>query len=655
MKLPGSLRNRRGSPLAATGFIVILVGGCLFGLWNLGALEPLELIAYDWYLRHRPMPAAPDSRIVLITITERDLQDQGGWPLPDGVLAQVIETIARHRPRAIGVDIYRDIPVPPGSTRLETLLASEPRIVWTMKFGEGTFRGVPPPAPLRGTERVGFNDILVDPGGTVRRGLMFLDDGATTATSFAMRLALRYLEPQGIAAQPDPSDPRHLRLGRATIRPLEPQDGPYVSLDARGYQFLLDFRERGAFASLTLKTLLSGGVRPDAITDKIVLVGVVAESVKDDFYTPHSRGFHAGQQMAGVVVHASIVAQLLRIALEGASPIETSKKWQEISWMLLWGAAGGAIGFWVRSPWWFPLAAGGGLLSLGGLGYLTLWWGWWIPTVPPALAWVASGAMATAYVSYQETVQRAALMQLFSRSVSKEVAEAIWKQREQFLDGARPRSQQLTVTALFTDLTGFTTVSEGLGPEHLMEWLNEYMDAMAQEITRHGGVIRQYAGDAIVALFGVPVPRQGDAEISQDAANAIRCALAMETTLLRLNRRWQAEGRPTAGMRIGILTGPVVAGTLGSAERSEYVVVGDTMNTASRLESFDKTVYPPDPLTRPCRILVGEPTLGRLAGEFETEWVGDVTLKGKTQPVGIYRVVGVAEAQSAALGRKGRA
>ena len=100
------------------------------------------------------------------------------------------------------------------------------------------------------------------------------------------------------------------------------------------------------------------------------------------------------------------------------------------------------------------------------------------------------------------------LMRLFSQHVSKEVAEAIWRDREQFAGGGRPRPQRLVVTALFTDLTGFTTVSERVGPESLMDWLNEYMGALAPEISNHGGVIRQYAGDSIVALFGVPVPRR---------------------------------------------------------------------------------------------------------------------------------------------------
>ena len=628
----------------------------LFALRGLGALESLELAAYDWYIRLQPFDPAPDPRIVLVTIGEQDIHNQGGWPLSDGAVARAVEILARYRPRAIGLDIYRDVPVPPGSGTLDAVLSGHPRVIGVMKFAGGSSTGIPPPPVLRDTDRVGFNDVLVDPGGTVRRGLLFLDDGVTTAHSLALRLALLYLQPEGVAPRPDPRDPRHLRLGRSTIRALEPNDGGYAGADARGYQFLLDFRGgTRPFASITLTALLSGTITPEAVRDKIVLIGGTAESVKDHFYAPYSRGLQADQQVPGVAVHAHMVSQLLRIGLEGASPMATPAPWQRAIWILLWSAAGGAIGLRVRSPWRFSLAAGGGLVGLGLLDFLAFMGGWWLPLVPPAMAWLASAALVTAYMSYQEAVQRAALMQLFSRNVSKEVAEAIWQQRDQFLDGRRPRSQELTATALFTDLTGFTTVAERLPPEALMDWLNEYMDAMAPQVSDHGGVIRQYAGDSIVAIFGVPIPRGSDAEIAQDAVNAVRCALAMEARLLDLNRRWRAEGRPTTGMRIGIFTGPVVAGTLGSAARSEYVVVGDSVNTASRLESFEKDLFPPDPASRPCRILIGETTLRYLGDQFETERVGDVRLKGKERAVGIYRVLGRARAHVNALGQGGRA
>jgi adenylate cyclase len=114
----------------------------------------------------------------------------------------------------------------------------------------------------------------------------------------------------------------------------------------------------------------------------------------------------------------------------------------------------------------------------------------------------------------------------------------------------------------------------------------------------------------------------------------------MERKLLELNLRWQAAEKPPVGMRIGIVTGEAVGGTLGSSDRWEYVVVGDTLNTAARLESFDKDVHPPDPLRRPCRILISGSTHERAGTRFEVEWVTEARLKGKQQLVAIYRVVG---------------
>jgi adenylate cyclase len=514
-------------------------------------------------------------------------------------------------------------------------------MIGVSKFAEGGSSGVAAPRVLNGTERVGFNDVLVDPGGVVRRGLLFLDDGSTVFYSFPLRLALLYLEREGVAPQPDPHDPSLLKLGRVTIHPLGANAGGYVNADARGYQFLLEFKgARRPFASVALEDLRTASFDPALIRDRIVLIGVHADSIKDDFYTPLSPGLTAKQAMPGVVLHAHIASQLLRMALEGDAPMSVLPEWQEWLWIVLLSVGGALLGLRVSEPWRFSLAALAGLCVLCGLAYLAFIAGYWVPLVPPGLAFLSAAGVVTAYMSYRETAQRKMLMQLFSRLVSQEVAETIWQQRDQFLDGGRLRSERLVVTALFTDLTGFTTVSEQLGPEALLEWLNEYMDAMSREVSRHGGVIRQYAGDAIVSIFGIPVPRQTDIEIEQDACNAVDCALAMENALRELNRRWRSENRPTTGVRAGIFTGPVVSGTLGSAERSEYVVVGDTVNTASRLEAFDKDFFAPDVDGRPVRILIGETTLVRLNGQFETESVGEFSLKGKEHRISVHRVIG---------------
>jgi adenylate cyclase len=265
--------------------------------------------------------------------------------------------------------------------------------------------------------------------------------------------------------------------------------------------------------------------------------------------------------------------------------------------------------------------------------------------VPAALSWLLAAAVVTTYMANQEKEQRALLMQLFSRHVSPEVAATVWQHREQFLERGRLRPQRLVASVLFTDLMGFTSVSEKMPPQELMEWLNEYMEAMVQRVIDHGGVINKYIGDAIMALFGVPLARTTETAIAQDAVHAVHCALAMSEELTRLNQRWQAQGLPTIGMRIGIFTGPVVAGSLGSAQRLEYTVVGDTVNTASRLESFDKDVLVPDAVSRYCRILVGETTARYLSEQFQVQRVGEVSLKGKDEQVTIYHVTGFAAPQ----------
>ncbi len=160
------------SPLVVGPVISMLVFVGLLGLRLAGSFETLELAVYDWSLRLRPEVPA-DARIVLIPVTENDIRQQGTWPLPDATIARALEILAASRPRAIGLDIYRDIPVPPGHDVLEGVLLSHPNIVAVMKFGLTAETSVPPPAVLRDTVQVGFSDVVVDPGGTVRRGLLF--------------------------------------------------------------------------------------------------------------------------------------------------------------------------------------------------------------------------------------------------------------------------------------------------------------------------------------------------------------------------------------------------------------------------------------------------------------------------------------------------
>lgn len=629
------------SPLISVLFVSIIVFLGIMGLRNSGLLESTELIAYDYYVRLLPKDSAPNPHIVLIKVTEKDIRNQGGWPLTDATVAKVLETIIHYRPRVIGLDIYRDIPVPPGSEEFAMILTKNRNIITAMKFGSKDESGIPPASVLKEKEQAGFNDILVDSGGIVRRGLLFLDDGDNIFYSFALRISLLYLREKGIVPQADVFKQHHIRLGQTTIRPFESNDGSYINADARGYQFLLDFKDTPeSFTSYSLTTLLSGKIDPEAIKDKIVLIGTEAESVKDFFYTPYSRGLFSHQHISGITLHAHIINQLLRFALEGDKPIATVNEWHEWFWITLWSLLGGALGFRVRSPWRFSLLATSGLFVLALAVYFAFLSSWWIPLVPSFMSWLISASVITAYMSNKEKRERAFLMQLFSKHVSKEVAEIIWKQRDQFLEGGRLRSQKSIVTVMFTDIKGFTSVAEKMNPQALIDWLNTYMEAMAHLVMAHGGLIDDYTGDGIKADFGVPVPRTSKSEIVQDAVNAVNCALDMERELKRLNTTWEENNLPTVHMRIGIFTGPVIAGSLGSAERLKYTTIGDTVNIASRLENFDKDFAEADCTRSPCRILIGEKTLNYLDNEFKVQRVGEVSLKGKSQEITAYRVIG---------------
>lgn len=339
--------------------------------------------------------------------------------------------------------------------------------------------------------------------------------------------------------------------------------------------------------------------------------------------------------MPGVVLHGHLTSQLIRFGLNENRPIKTIKENQEIGLMLLWSLLGGITGFLIRSIWHFSMMMAAGLFLLLFSSYFAFLNGWWIPLVPLALASLLSAGMTTAYVSSREKKQRAVLMQLFSKLVAPKIAKSIWEQRDHFLLNGRPKPKKMTASILFSDIRGFTTICETLDPQVLIQWLNTYMATMTETVMRNGGVVDDYAGDGIKANFGVPFPRMTEAEIRKDAENAVNCALAMGKEVERLNAVWQNQGLPKAGTRIGIFTGSIVAGALGSAERMKYTTVGDVVNIAARLESYDKDLA----RENPWRILIGEATLTLLNGQFNTQMIGEAGLKGKNEKIHIYRIL----------------
>jgi adenylate cyclase len=610
--------------LSVTVFVLLLRG--------LGSLQWLELLSYDWMMRLRPEQPM-DSRILVVGITEKDLQSRGSLlQLPDSVYAELLAKLRPAQPRAIGIDIYRDSPIEPGHDAFVRELKQGDRIFGITKLGNATQPTIQPPKALPLTQ-IGFNDLVVDPDGIIRRALLFQPgDDREQLPSFSLQLAWRYLIDENIEPISNNQD---MQLGPAVFRHLKTNDGGYVYGDAQSYIVLLNYRGgTQTIPMVSLGDMMAGKVPPEKIRNRIILIGNVSESGRDFFITPYSAGQSEGR-MPGVFVHAQMVSFFLDAAF-GKRPLFWF--WTEIGegfWVLGWSVLGGIVAVRSRSPLLLGIAMPLSLLGLIGFCIGIFFQGGWIPVVPPLIGFVMTLGSGVAYSAQQAQRQQQMIMRLLGQSTSPEIADTLWQRRDELLEDGRLPGQQLTATLLFTDLRGFSSISEKYPPAQVLNWLNEYLDAMAQLVQKHQGIINKFTGDGIMAVFGVPIPHEMASEIQGDAKNAVDCAIAMEQALATLNQGWQTQGLPEVQMRVGIFTGPVVVGSLGSPIRLEYGVIGDGVNIASRLESLDKDRQP-----TACRILIAQQTKDYLPEGYEFESWGAMPLKGKSIEVEVFRVIG---------------
>ncbi len=399
-------------PIFAASVSVIIAAvvttGIIAGLRQLGWLQSLELIVYDRLMQSRP-EQEPDDRLLTVLVTEEDIQEQGTWPLPDATLAEALTIIHNAQPRAIGLDLYRDLPVEPGHAQLSELFSSSDLLIAVCKLASEQRPAVAPPPSLL-IEQVGFADIVVDSDGVVRRNLFYTDPQngkCPTPHSFSLQLALWYLFAEGIG--PQVTEDGLLQLGKITLQPINSNTGAYQNIDAGGYQLMLNYRRaKNPAPVVTLGQVLAKQVNPDLIKDRVILLGVSASSLKDYFYTPFSSQNQTVQLMPGVVVHAQMVSQLLSTALDGAPLIWSWSQNQEILWILAWALVGGSAAAFIHRPLLIIIAEFTGLIILLGINWIIFVNAGWIPLVPPILAlFITAGSVITfnAYQAKQEQLK----------------------------------------------------------------------------------------------------------------------------------------------------------------------------------------------------------------------------------------------------------
>jgi len=378
----------------------------LMGVRQLGILEPLELSAYDQMLRWRP-DEKPDSRLLVVGITEADIQKLKQWPISDRKIAEILQKLEKMQPAVIGLDVLRDVPLGDGREELTKILQKSDRIIGVCLVTDGNpdNPGSPPP-PGISENRVGFADFGVDPGGILRRALLFMkpptiegnstvekhlcNDTSQVLTSFNLQLALRYLQQQKIYPQTAPD--QSLWLGKTQFKQLESNDGGYSNADARGYQILINYRSRRHLANqVRITDVLEGKVDPNLVKDKIVLIGYTTETVKDFFYTPYSGQRQNKQFMPGIVAHGQVVSQILGAVLDNKPMFWFWPEWAEIVWIAGWSIVGGTLASRMAHPAQLVGTFGALVLVCGACGFGIFMLGGWVPVAAPALALILTG------------------------------------------------------------------------------------------------------------------------------------------------------------------------------------------------------------------------------------------------------------------------
>jgi adenylate cyclase len=639
-------------------------------------LRTIELKTYDWRLTHTARPETARKDIALVEIDEyslRNLQPYAGrWPWPRVVHSMLVDYLARAPAKLVVYDV--DFAEPDsrrgfdfgGSTMsgpdsdqalVDSVKASGNVILLadaTYNAQTGESSGLPateftfddpgaverrliyPPFPALApaARALGHNFFVLDPDGPIRHTVPFARSQSHLIPSLGLAAALRAA---GIAPRDVRVDGDRLVLGDRRM-PLEwrrvaSADGTeryqWGLIRFRGPALLADLKQRTyqthSFFDLVAaeQEILNNrkpAIDPSLFRDRIVFVGTTASGLYDVFETPFSNG-----RMPGINSHAAVADDVLsnRFIEEATAQVRIATV---LAMALLVGMAA------VMLPAWWATAAAAAVMALFASATTRAFAnGYWINLTQPVLASSLALFGGVGYQYFVEGREKRQMKKLFGQYVSRDVFDQL------VADPSRARlgGHRRQMTVLFSDIRGFTSVTERGQPEEIVAMLNQYFTRMVEIVFRHKGTLDKFVGDMVMALFGAPL------DDSAHADHAVEAALDMIDALHELNARWQAEGREALDIGIGINTGPMIAGNIGSEAIMSSTVIGDAVNLGSRLESLNKQYG--------TRIIISESTRAALTGRYLIRPLGEVVVKGKTEPVAIFELTGRSGAESAAV------
>ncbi len=609
----------------------VSVTGVIIGLNFTGIFQKLELMSLDSFFRLRPVEK-PDPRIVIVAITEKDINNLGHYPINDTELTELLNKIKAQNPRVIGLDIVRNLPVEPGYQDLIKVFQSTPNLIGIEK---ALGNKVNPPPILAEKDQIAMSDFVTDLDQKIRRGLIVVKfPDQTMKSSLGSFLALFYLEKEGIFLEPIDQEKQIYRLNKALFKPFQSNDGGYIQADGRGYQILLNYRggtcqhkpKNCPFTVVSLTDVLEDKIPSNLMRDRLVLIGVFAESVADLFSTPYT--VDSWTTFAGVEIHAHLASQMISEAKDGRKGVKTLSEWIEIFWLITWSGLGGISGFIVvKKPWIFSLIFVLNV-SLILISYYLFILGWWLPVTLPLIGLNFNTiAMVIAMLIYhlcQSYLQLEDYAHNLEKKVSERTKQLLLAQEKteklilsilpyQIAQRLKDHTQVIAdqfenVTILFADIVGFTALSSRLSPQELVYLLNQFFTQFDQLTVKYSLEKIKTIGDAYMVVGGLPISRE-------DHAVAIaKMALEMQEKI----KIFDTSLKEPINIRIGINTGTVVAGVIG-LKKFNYDLWGDAVNIASRMESSGEAG----------KIQVTAHTYEYLKDEFILEKRGIIKVKGK--------------------------
>jgi len=571
--------------------------------------EIVELSGFDRLLALHPR-ADPVADVAFVDITDATVKEIGVWPIPRAVIARAVRRIAEGRPELIGLDVHVSEKRSPEEDRdLAEALAEAGNVIVPVSLNESALLTEPLPELRAAALDVGLVNMYPDADGAIRRVPLALrvDKGGARleVLGFAAALATNYR-----GAPLTRAGPGAFRIGAAEVHAGE--SGGITSALIGGWS--------APGQRIDLLDVTRAGFDPTVLAGRIVLVGESSKAGKDVFETP----LYGRQGLVSLPeVHAAAIGALLggrTVRVLGPRPL----------WAVNLAAALLALGLVMhgRPARSVPIVLAMAIGAFWLAGWLLARHQLWVRVVSTEAVLLLSLVAALGYRFLRGDEQERRLTELFGRYVSADVLQEVLRHPE----GVVIEGQERTASILFADIRDFTATSAGRPPRDVIGWVNGYFAAMSEVIERHGGFLNKFIGDGLMVVFGAPVTG-GDRE---DAERAVRAALAMLERLSALNREnaaRAAEGqwRPPIRVGIGIHTGTLAAGNVGSPRRMEYSVIGETVNLAARLESATRRYEGVD-------LVISAATEALVRDRFVTEALGEAEAKGFAERVRIYTV-----------------